>query len=131
MTISNKCTGFTLIELMVTIGILATVAAIALPAYKGYISTAKQSECLNEVATINLAQEEYFLEFNSYFSGSRDNSDPDNLEDASDGYYRGEYVSTDNCTYSVVAGPSGIATSYVLTATGTNDLSGTIKTFTK
>ena len=41
MTTPNRTKGFTLIELMVAVGVLAIVAAIALPAYRGYISTAK------------------------------------------------------------------------------------------
>ena len=62
--------GFTLIELMVTLAILGVLAAIAIPAYNGYITTAKMSEAQNNLAAIRLAQEEYFLENNSYFTGA-------------------------------------------------------------
>ena len=129
---SNQQHGFTLVELMITITILAIITAIAIPAYQGYISSAKRTECLNTLTEITLAQEEFFLENNRYFSGVQNSTTTDGLKTNSGGFYSKEYLNTDNCTYAVVAGPTGdIATSYVLTATGTNQLSGTIKTFTK
>ncbi len=64
---SNK--GFTLIEMLITLAILAVVASIAIPAYTGYIKTAKMSEAHNNLAALRLAEEEYFLENNSYFFG--------------------------------------------------------------
>lgn len=61
--------GFTLIELMVTVAILGVLAGIAIPAYNGYIKTAKMSEAHNNLAALRLAEEEFFLENNSYFFG--------------------------------------------------------------
>ena len=62
--------GFTLIELMIVIGILAILASIAIPAYTGYIKTAKMSEAHNNLAALRLAEEEYYLENNAYFIGA-------------------------------------------------------------
>jgi prepilin-type N-terminal cleavage/methylation domain-containing protein len=67
---TEKNQGFTLIEVMIVVGILGVIAAIAIPAYKGYISTSHKTECQNEVASIKLAESEHFLEQNSYFSGT-------------------------------------------------------------
>lgn len=61
--------GFTLVELMIVIAILGIVTAIAIPAYTGYITTAKMAEAENNLAAIRLAEEEYFLEYNQYFEG--------------------------------------------------------------
>jgi len=66
----NTNRGFTLIELMIVVAILAIIASIAMPAYTGYVKTAKMTEAHNNIATLRLAEEEYFLENNSYFSGT-------------------------------------------------------------
>lgn len=129
----NAQKGVTLIELMITIAVLAVIAAIAIPAYTGYITTAKKSECFNEMSAIKLSEEEYFLENNTFFSGVRNSGTVDGLKNNSSGYYSNVYSAEDNCSYSVVAGPTGDMTSYVLTASGINELAGegTIGTFTK
>lgn len=62
--------GFTLIELMITVAILGVLAGIAIPAYTGYITTAKMSEAQNNLAALRLAEEENFLENNAYFDGT-------------------------------------------------------------
>ena len=62
--------GFTLIELMVTMAILGIIASIALPAYNGYIKAAKLQEAKINLASLRLAEEEYFLENNTYFGGT-------------------------------------------------------------
>ena len=67
MPSTNK--GFTLIELMVTMAILGIIASIALPAYTGYIKAAKLQEGKRNLASLRLAQEEFFLENNTYFGG--------------------------------------------------------------
>jgi len=64
-----KASGFTLIELMITVAILGVIASIAIPAYNGYVLTAKMTEADNNLAALRLAEEEYFLENNNYFDG--------------------------------------------------------------
>jgi type IV pilus assembly protein PilE len=123
-------TGVTLIELMVTIAILAVIASIAIPAYRGYIITAQKGECLHEVAAIQLALEEYYLENNTYYSGSLNYSST-TLITNSDGYYTNSTTAAErNCSYDVATTSGG---GYILNVVGTNKLDGEgyIKTITK
>lgn len=51
----RRQSGFTLIELMIVIAILAILVAIALPAYQNYSVRAKASECVSVAASPKLA----------------------------------------------------------------------------
>jgi len=55
MNTMRKQQGFTLIELMIVIAILAILLAIALPAYQNYSIRAKNSECINIAASVKTA----------------------------------------------------------------------------
>ena len=58
MTTIRKQSGFTLIELMIVIAILAILMAIALPAYQNYTIRANVSECIQMAAPARLAVSE-------------------------------------------------------------------------
>ncbi|MHB8455663.1 MAG: type IV pilin protein [Acidiferrobacterales bacterium] len=118
----NKDTGFTLIELMITLVVFSILVAIAYPSYIQWVTKSRRSD--GEIALTQLAaqEEKYFTECNSYTtniatSGAQScptgggatgnlvwpSSSPDN-------YY----------TLTAGAGPTGtITSSYALTATAT------------
>ncbi len=52
--------GFTLIELMIVIAIVAILVALAVPAYQDYTIRTKVSECINAAAPAKLAVAETF-----------------------------------------------------------------------
>jgi len=112
---TQKQQGFTLVELMTTVAILAIVASIAIPAYKGYIQTSHKTECQNEVAAIRLAEEEYFLDNNAYFKGS----DVSTLEKNSSNTYQASSAAKSaktECDYTVTI--TGTPPTYDIKATG-------------
>ena len=52
--------GFTLIELMIVIAIVAILVALAVPAYQDYTIRAKVGECINAAAVPKLSISEYY-----------------------------------------------------------------------
>lgn len=51
----NTQRGFTLIELMIVIAVLAILLAIAVPAYQDYSVRTKNAECISVAASVKLA----------------------------------------------------------------------------
>ena len=58
--------GFTLIELMVVMVILGTLAAVAVPQFRGQTDTAKISAAKTDLSSIQSAMDLYYLDYSSY-----------------------------------------------------------------
>ena len=58
--------GFTLIELMIVIAIVAILVALAVPAYQDYTIRAKVGECINAAAVPKLSISEYYETVGSF-----------------------------------------------------------------
>lgn len=62
----KKEKGFTLLELMITLVIVAILAAIAVPSYQQYVLKSRRIEAIHGLQAIVGAMEKYFLDNNSY-----------------------------------------------------------------
>ena len=62
----NRKRGFTLVELMVVIVIVALLAAIAVPLYTNYVKDARRSEGAGALAAVATAQQTYYQRNGAY-----------------------------------------------------------------
>jgi prepilin-type N-terminal cleavage/methylation domain-containing protein len=64
--VSNKHTGFTLVELLVVIGIIAILAAVTMGVAVNVINTAKKVKAQNTIQQIQTAALSYYTEYSIY-----------------------------------------------------------------
>ena len=62
--------GFTLVELLVVVALIGILSAIAIPAYNGYINTAKINSAQNSLRLIYLAEVEQFSDNGEYYKST-------------------------------------------------------------
>src|SRR5260370_39287820 len=65
----GRVAGFTLIELMITVAIIAVLAAIGYPSYTRYIARANRSAAESFMLEVTSRQERYLLDPRQYAAG--------------------------------------------------------------
>lgn len=60
------CAGFTLVEVMVTVAILAILTAVAIPIYTGYVVRSNVQSGLQGLAVMRTRMEQYFMDNRTY-----------------------------------------------------------------
>lgn len=103
--------GFTLLELMIVVAIIAILSAIALPIYSDYVTRSKITEATNNLSAYRVSMEQYYQDNRNYGTtacGIDANAASSNLK-----YF------TLTCAGPASAGTSASGyQSYVATATG-------------
>ena len=108
----RRTRGFTLIELMVTIAIVAILAAVALPAYTSYVQRGKITEATSTLSELRLRAEKYFADNRSY--------QPNPPSGTTAGFNQ-TVTGTQYFTYACTAPTND---TFACTATGLGDLTG-------
>ena len=101
--------GFTLIELVIAIAIIAILAAIAVPSYTEYIRRGRITEAISALSGMRVKMEQYFQD-NRTYAGA-----------CTAGTVAPRPANTANFTYTC---PTLSATAYTITATGQGGLAG-------
>lgn len=97
--------GFTLVELMIVVVIVAILASVAFPAYQDYVVRGKLAEATSYLADARVKMEQYFQDNRTYDAGGC----PASVATSSDYFtYTCTNLGTDT---------------YLITATGKSDLS--------
>ncbi len=65
----SKIHGYTLVEIMIVVAIMAIIAAVALPMYSGYIQTSREGVLINNIATVEVFEEDIRLRTGAYQAG--------------------------------------------------------------
>lgn len=66
----RQAAGFTLIELMIVVAIIAILAAIAVPIYSDYVTRSKLTEAQNNLSALRVQMEQYFQDNRTYLNGA-------------------------------------------------------------
>lgn len=106
--------GFTLVELMVTIAVLAILAGIGYPLYSEQLKKARRTDARSSLRMIALAQERFYTVNGTYAPDLEADGNPLNLPDtltdgdSADGHYTlGIVTDDDNLTYTITATAQG------------------------
>ncbi len=114
--------GFTLIELMIVVMIVAILAAIAYPAYRDYLIRGQLSEARSALADMRVRMEQYFLD-NRTYAGADTAASPNPCTAPAGVSTRFAYsctpVPTAN-TYSIQAVGSGLVSGFTYTINQAN-----------
>jgi type IV pilus assembly protein PilE len=109
--------AFTLVELMITVAILAILATVAIPMYSNYVNRAKQSDAIIGLKAAQMAEEQFFSENNAY-CGTVDMLSGFDDSGVNNEYIKGEY------TFKVVSVGAGTNPSFVVEAVWKDDNKG-------
>src|SRR5512134_3588742 len=99
--------GFTLIEVMITVVIIAILSMVAVPSYQEYVIRGNIPEATSRLATKQVQMEQWFQDNRTYVGGPACSSD-----------------TTSSKYFDFSCGATASATAFTLTATGKGSMAG-------
>ncbi|MCI4431223.1 MAG: prepilin-type N-terminal cleavage/methylation domain-containing protein [Burkholderiales bacterium] len=101
--------GFTLIELMIAVAVVAILSAIAVPNYTAYVMRGKISEATSRLAVKQVQMEQFFQDNRTYVAGTACASDT---------------TSSKFFDFSCTGAGAPAATTFIISAVGKDSMAG-------
>lgn len=96
--------GFTLIELMVVVAMIAILAALAVPAYQDFVRKARRADAKRDLTALQLAQERWRAN-NVAYTATLGPAGLNWSSTTTEGYYSLAITAADATTYNITAAP--------------------------
>jgi type IV pilus assembly protein PilE len=112
MNCKTKSRGFTLLELMIVVAIIAILAAVAVPSYSRYVTKSRASSAAGDIYALSLAMENMFQRQLIY------PATPNITDAAITSYTRDIWSPTEGDLFQYSLSVDSTNQSYLITATG-------------
>jgi len=122
--------GFTLIEMMIVVAVIALLGAVALPAYQGSVRKARRVEVRAALTTAAQMLERYYTENNSYATATLGSGAGDVYPGSTEhGYYALTLPVKTSTAFTVQGAPVGAQAAdacgtFTVTSAGVRDVTG-------
>ncbi|HMT79345.1 MAG TPA: type IV pilin protein [Azonexus sp.] len=109
--------GFTLIEIMIVVAIIAILVTVALPSYQDYVLRSRNVEGTNELSAMRSRMEQYFQDRRTYQTTTDGSFSPPCLQSTTAGTYTVACTAADltDTAYKVTATGSGPTAAFIFT----------------
>jgi len=117
--------GFTLIELMITVAIVAILAAMALPAYTDYVIRGRLVEGTNALSALRAQMEQYYQDNRTYKDVGSFQSPCNDTKLPALKYFNVKCSNVDKTTYTLTATGTGMTADATFTVNEKNTMTTT------
>jgi len=100
-----KFSGFSLLELIIALSIVAILASISVPSYSSFVARSRRSDAMSALLQLQLAQQRWRATNRQYASDLNSLRWPDNR--SPEGYYRMQIGRSDATNFLAMAVPQG------------------------